>query len=171
MKIFFAAAVFLLLHACASPSSPPNQDRDSTPVAPAAPAVKTVTIANTGLSIDIPSDMELSIAQDTAYVFANIFPKDKNQHDILEVSLYLGPAPNRDVPTQKHTRSELQGSLLGRTVNWVTYSTTNWQHQEVIIDYDTKKKQYLHVWCNGRNADELTRAMNVIKTLREEPAK
>lgn len=171
MKIFFTAAVFLALASCSNSSSSPKKDSDSVSVKTEVPQIKTVTIANTGLSVDIPSDMDISIAPDTGYVFANIFPKDRSQHDILEAALYVGPAPNRDVPAQKHTRSESPGSLLGRTVNWVTYSTTNWQHKEVIIDFDTQKKQYLHVWCNGRNADELARAMNVMKTLRKEPVR
>jgi hypothetical protein len=171
MKIFFAATAFLLFCSCSDTADQQKKLSESIPPPAQPPVVKTVTIANTGLSIDIPSDMEISIAQDTDYVFANIFPKEKTQHDILEASLYMGPAPNRDTPAQTHTRRESQGSLLGRTVNWVTYSTTNWQHQEVIIDYDTKKKKYLHVWCNGRTAEELAHAMNIIKTLREDAVK
>jgi hypothetical protein len=179
MKIFFAAAVFLLLSSCSDTANSPKKISESIPPQPQPPAAETISISNTGLILDIPADMAFSIApetgylpdNDSSYVFVNIFPKDKSKHDILEVSLYLGPLPNRDVPAEKHTRTESQGSLLGRTVNWVTYSTTNWQHQEVIIDYTTKKKKYLHVWCNGRNADELSRAMNVMKTLREEPVK
>ncbi|MCU0434674.1 MAG: hypothetical protein MUC87_14560 [Bacteroidia bacterium] len=169
MKIFFTATVILLLASCSEAPVDKNQNKDSAATKAQVPPSKTVTIASTGLTLDIPADMDISIAPDTGYVFANISPIDKSQHDILEAALYLGPVPNRDAPEGKHTRTESQGSLLGRTVNWVTYSTTNWQHKEVIIDYETKKKQYLHVWCNGRNEQELNRAMNVIKTLRLEP--
>lgn len=171
MRILFPAVALLFLFSCDEPVAvaPPADTvthADSLPYT----SVQTVTIGSTGLSLELPPDMHLSVVQDTNFVFATISPKDSTTSDVLEAAIYIGNSPNKENPKGKYERSERKGILLGKEVLWIKFTTTSWQHEEVIMDYKTGQQRYLHAWCNGRNALELQRAMAVLQTIRETPA-
>jgi len=170
MKIVAASIALLFLFSCSEPVSlkPPadSASSDSLPYM----SVQTVSIGSTGLNLELPPDMNISVSQDTNFVFATISPKDTSTYDVLEAALYIGNSPNKENPQGNYVRTEEKRMLLGKEVTWVKFTTTRWQHEEVIIDYKTGKQRYMHAWCNGRNAAELQRAMAVLLTLRETPA-
>jgi hypothetical protein len=170
MKIVTASFALLFFFSCGEPVSvkPPadSASSDSLPYT----SVQTVSIGSTGLSLELPPDMRITVSQDTNFVFATISPKDTAMYDVLEAVIYIGNSPNKDNPEGDYVRTEEKRMLLGKEVTWVKFTTTRWQHEEVIIDYKTGQQRYLHAWCNGRNAAELQRAMAVLLTLRETPA-
>lgn len=169
MKSVPVLLLLLFLFSSCQDATAPAEMTDTTDSTSAhmAPVLHQVTIGSTGLGLDLPSDLALSLAQDSHYVFATITPKDSLSEGQFEAVIYIGNTPNRDRPSGKYTKTEHTGQLLGRQVNWITYTTSGWQHEEVIVDYRSGMQRYLHVWCNARSTVNLSRGLSVLQTLRE----